>query len=222
LGECFLQVGHFDGGLGAVGALGLHADFGLLVGFAGQDAVGDGHAGVELDFHDGAAGVVGNHLEVVGVAADDGAEGDQRVELPLCAMVCRTSGISSAPGTVAMAMSASATPRRFSSATQAESRPSQTGRLKRLMTMPIFRPAPSRLLSYSKTLSKAGHGLKLRRRGDETGDFEAEAGHGGHLARAGEQAHLGDADIAQDLGADAVGARVPLSGGAGIACRSGG
>jgi hypothetical protein len=52
-------------------------------------------------------------------------------------------------GQVAMAMSASATPRRFSSATQAESRPSQTGRLKRLITTPIFRPAPFRLLSYS-------------------------------------------------------------------------
>jgi hypothetical protein len=57
---------------------------------------------------------------------------------------------------------------------------------------------------------KAGHGLKLRRRGDETGDFEAEAGHGGHFARAGEQAHLADAVVAQNLGADAVGARVPL------------
>src|SRR5574343_1358246 len=101
-------------------------------------------------------------------------------KLPLCAMVCSTSGASRAPGTVAMVMSASATPRRLSSAMQEESRPSQTGRLKRHITTPIFRPAPLRLLSYSKTLSKRDMDLELRGRGDETGDFELEAGHGGH------------------------------------------
>src|SRR5574343_699541 len=136
-------------------------------------------------------------------------------KLPLCAMVCSTSGASRAPGTVAMVMSASATPRRFNSAMQEDSRPSQTGRLKRHITTPTLRPAPFRLLSYSKTISKRDMRSKLRRRGDEAGDFKVEAGHGRHLARAGEQAHLGDAEVAQDLRADAVAARIPFGGGAG-------
>ena len=50
------QAGHLDGGLGAVGALDLHAGEGLVVVvLGGEDAVGDGHAGVEGDAGDAGA-----------------------------------------------------------------------------------------------------------------------------------------------------------------------
>ena len=44
--------------------------------------------------------------------------------------------------------------------------------------------------------------------GDEAGDFEPVADHAGHAARAAEQLHARDAELAQDLRADAVGAQV--------------
>ena len=94
-------------------------------------------------------------------------------------------------------------------------------RLKRLMTMPIRRPAPARsrrLRGYRRN----GTWLSAPRRSDETGDFKAEAGHGGHPARTREEAHLADAEIAQDLGADTVGSRIPLAPGArGVAGQAG-
>src|SRR5437762_2905918 len=40
------------------------------------------------------------------------------------------------------------------------------------------------------------------------GDFESEAGHARHLARRRHQAHAADAEIAQDLRADAIDAQV--------------
>jgi hypothetical protein len=47
------------------------------------------------------------------------------------------------------------------------------------------------------------------RRGNVAGDFEVEAGHARHPPRTGQQFHLADPEIAQDLRTDAVDARVP-------------
>ena len=52
--------------------------------------------------------------------------------------------------------------------------------------------------------------LEFGRRGNVSGHFEVEAGHARHAARAGQQLHFAHAQIAQDLRADAVDARIPL------------
>jgi hypothetical protein len=59
------------------------------------------------------AALVGDQLEVVGLAADDAADRDQRVVLVLVGQGSSTpTPISSAPGTVTCVMSVAATPRR--------------------------------------------------------------------------------------------------------------
>src|SRR5574338_720086 len=54
------------------------------------------------------------------------------------------------------------------------------------------------------------HKLSARRALQIAGDLQAKAGHAGDFAWAGHQFHLADPQGAQDLGADAEQARVPL------------
>src|SRR2546426_5985454 len=122
-------------------------------------------------------------------------------------MVMRATGTSSAPGTVTWRMYLVATPSSFSSATQACASVLVTAAFQRACTMPMRRSRPS--ISVSGPLSAscmACPPLTLGARGrHEAGDFEPVAGHAGHAARAAEQLHLRDAELAQDLCADTIG-----------------
>ena len=72
----------------------------LLAGVDGQDAEDDRHAGIERDAGDPGRALARDVLEVRGVAADDGADADDRVDVaPEVASFCATSGSSNAPGT---------------------------------------------------------------------------------------------------------------------------
>jgi hypothetical protein len=79
-------------------------------------------------------------FEVIGIAADDCAERDQRIEaIRCCAIVCSASGISRAPGHTWRCVMLSQFGRRRGVSVplvQALSRPSPMSWLKRLMTMP--------------------------------------------------------------------------------------
>ena len=61
-------------------------------------------------------------------------------------MCCKISGVSSAPGTVAIRMSSLLTPNLSNSAWQAANNPSPISLLKRDNTTPIFLPVPSKLI----------------------------------------------------------------------------
>src|SRR5690606_19235850 len=74
------QIGHFHGCTGAVATLLGSANLGLLFGFRSEHAIGDRNTGLQRDAADSRCAFVANHLEMVGFAADDGAQRDQRVE----------------------------------------------------------------------------------------------------------------------------------------------
>src|SRR5262245_9286078 len=80
-GEAAAQLRHLDGDADRFRALVLARDRLLLV-VGGEDAVGDGLAELELHVHQAARRLVGDDLEVVGVAADDRADRGERVEAP--------------------------------------------------------------------------------------------------------------------------------------------
>ena len=54
----------------------------LVLGARRQDAVGHGNAGLELHVEDAARAFIRHNFEVVGLAPDDRAEGDERIEAP--------------------------------------------------------------------------------------------------------------------------------------------
>src|SRR6187455_850457 len=118
--------------------------------------------------------------------------------------------ISSAPGTVMWVMSPGATPSAISSALQAPAIASVSSMLKRAWTMPMRRSPPSRRAGSPRSALR----MDDRRRRDDrlvgqvAGHLEAVAEQARHAARAAEQLHPADAEIAQDLRADAVGAQV--------------
>ena len=97
--------------------------------------------------------------------------------------------------------------------------------LKRERTMPTRRPRPLALagiwrigMGMRRSLwrgdgSRCRRSTTLRRAAgcvDVAGDLEVEARHARHLARRGEEPHLADVEVAQDLRADAVVAQVDL------------
>ncbi len=74
------QRGHFNGHLGSVAAL-VDSCPGLGLVFNRKDDVGDGQMLVQRHAADPGAAFVGHEFEVVGLAADDAAQGDQGVDL---------------------------------------------------------------------------------------------------------------------------------------------
>ena len=58
----------------------MHANQGLIVIFGRENTVGDGHTRAQLYIHHGAAAVIADDFEVIGLATNDGAERDQRVK----------------------------------------------------------------------------------------------------------------------------------------------
>ena len=76
------QVGHLHRDARGVAALLRHARLRLLVRVGRQDGVRDGHAVVHRGPRHAARRLLGDDLEVVGLAADHAADRDQRVEVP--------------------------------------------------------------------------------------------------------------------------------------------
>ena len=164
---------------------------------------------------DAARGFVGDDFEVIGVAAHHRAERDQRVELAGLRHFLQHQRHAPARRARSTSCTSSvATPSLASSLAQADSRPSQMSSLKRLMTMPIaqaLRPGRSGRVRRCLSVVPMYAFLQDQAFSRIAGDFQPEAGHARHLARAGQQPHLADAEVAQDLRADAVDARVPLA-----------
>jgi hypothetical protein len=76
--------------------------------------------------------------KVISITTNHGAKGDQRIVLAALRHGLQNQRNFQRAGHIGDGHVGIATPRRLSSFTQAESRPSQTGRLKRLITMPTF------------------------------------------------------------------------------------
>src|SRR5437870_1043954 len=114
---------------------------------------------------------------------------------PLCAIHCRVTGISRAPGTETTDDWA---PSFFASCSARSSSRLASAWLNRLATMP-------RRMASTARGGRAAH---------VAGHFETEARHARHLARRGHEAHAADAEVAQDLRADAVDAQVDAAPGA--------
>src|SRR5690348_11601748 len=112
-------------------------------------------------------------------------------------------------------MSVAATPSSTSSLSQAARSARTIGSLKRLQTIAIRKPAPRR---SGSTMSDRLDGERVVG-GDVLHDLEAEAGHARDALRAGHHAHAADVEVAQDLGADAVEARIPLARAAAVGLR---
>src|SRR6185436_9747346 len=131
----------------------------------------------------------------------------------LSAIASSASGISSAPGTLTWRMCLAATPSACSSARQLSASLSVSAELKRERTMPMRRSMP--LMEICWPLSASCMGAVLESESgvgsDEAGHVQAVAGHARHAARPAEQLHLRDAELAQDLRADAVGTQVHLA-----------
>src|SRR5437763_12020609 len=108
---------------------------------------------------------------------------------PLCAIHCRVTGISRAPGTETTDDWA---PSFFASCSARSSSRLASAWLNRLATMP-------RRMASTARGGRAAH---------VAGHFETEARHARHLARRGHEAHAADAEVAQDLRADALDAKV--------------
>src|SRR6185436_5682981 len=102
-------------------------------------------------------------------------------------------------------MSPSATPASASARNAPASRPSPIAPLKRDTTMPTRRPAPDVEGAIFLGMSLPG---AARRCVLVAGHLEVEARHARHLARPREQPHAADVEVAQDLRADAVVAKV--------------
>src|SRR5512143_550072 len=122
----------------------------------------------------------------------------------LSAMALSATAMSGAPGAVTCVIWRSATPSAANSRRQASAIFSVSAVLKRARTMPITSPLPSRLAACP--LSAACMNALLIAVGHEAGHFEAMADHAGHPARTAEHAQAYDAEVAQDLCADAVSA----------------
>src|SRR6185295_11364922 len=117
--------------------------------------------------------------------------------------------ISSAPGTRTCVTSSSLTPSLASSSMQARAMRSVTSTLKRAWTTAMRSPRPSsRSASPRSALRMAGAARGQSVVGDEAGHLEAVAEQARHAARTAEQLHAADAEVAQDLRADAVRAQV--------------
>ncbi len=214
-------------------ALRVHPRQRLRIGVAGEDAVADRDAELELDARNARGRLVGDDLEVVGVAADHGAERDQRVVIAALREALQRErrlerarhGDDGDPfvGDTALPSSARNAP---------ASRPSPIRGLKRDWTIATRRAAPSRLGSIRRigivsgdagaprpatlAMSVASAGaravtmLRARRRFVVARHFEVESRHARHLALPREQSHPADVQVAQDLRADAVVAQVHL------------
>src|SRR5687767_8392985 len=151
---------------------------------------------------------------------------------PVFAIFCRASGASSAPGTVTILISASRTPSLASASVQLVSRPSPTSALNRASTMPMRRPLPfapasiSSMESYlaireldRETAVRSERCVRAeaigcgslrgsrRLRLQVTRNLQVESRHARHSTRLREQPHFFDAELAQNLRADAVGAQ---------------
>ena len=73
---------HFHGHARAVRALADDPNFGLSVGVAGQDAIGNWNRLIQRNPLNRRSTFVGHHLEVVGVATNHSSERDKRIKLP--------------------------------------------------------------------------------------------------------------------------------------------
>src|SRR5574340_921530 len=140
---------------------------------------------------------------------------------PLCARACSASGVSRAPGTETRVMLSSATLSRISSSVQALSSPSPTSMLKRLITMPMRKPLPSRFFSNSFMWVPCMQIVVWIVRGaaacsgpvlDIADHFQVEPGHARHLAWHGQQTHFRHIEVPENLRADAVVAQVQFGG----------
>src|SRR5258706_6632338 len=129
-------------------------------------------------------------------------------------MAISASGTSSAPGTLMWRMCLGETPATCNSAMQDCASLSVTGAFQRAWTMPMRKSRPS--ISTSLPLSAScirlafGSGVRGRCGCDEAGDFEAVAHHARHAPRAAQHSHFADAQVAKNLCADAIGAKVHL------------
>src|ERR1043166_447938 len=149
-------------------------------------------------------------------------------------MRCNASGDSSAPGTVTTVNALSETPASSSARMAPWSSSSPISGLNRESTMPTRNfSARGLAVTLRKFMAKENAWERSERRDDETApparrgealsargrigeelrigvtrDLQTEARHAGHLARPGEQPHLADIEVAQNLRADAVIAQV--------------
>src|SRR5688572_16525621 len=118
-----------------------------------------------------------------------------------------TAGRSNAPGTRTSSRRDLGAPRATSASTAPATRRSTTSSLKRDATSAMRRsptrrsPSTMRIASTPRVYQARPRSLLV------TGDLEAERGDAEQLARRRQHAHAGDAEVAQDLRADAVGAQ---------------
>ena len=145
------KVGHLDGGQRGVGAfiaaLCARAVDRLLDSVGGQHTEDNRNAGLQRDLADAAGRLAGNIIEVRRVAANDGAQGDNRVMAILFGHRLYHNGSSQEPGTFTISMLAGMQPERVSVSTAPASSRSVMKLLNLATTMANFSPVAFRLPS---------------------------------------------------------------------------